>query len=129
MPSNHFYNKNLKTYAHENRKGMTKAEACLWKYALSKRQMLGQQFRRQRPIGNFIVDFICLPLDLIIEVDGYSHQIPENEAKDRQRQDELEKLGFTVVRFTDEAVLKNINTVREVIEGWIRKLEGERSGS
>ncbi len=108
---------------------MTKAEACLWKYALSKRQMLGQQFRRQRPIHHYIVDFICLPLGLIIEVDGYSHQIPENEAKDRQRQNELETLGFTIVRFTDDAVLKNINKVREVIEGWIRKLELKRNDS
>jgi len=115
MSSNHFYNKNLKTFAHENRMGLTKAEACLWKYALSKRQMLGQQFRRQRPIGNYIVDFICLPLDLIIEVDGYSHQLPENEAKDRQRQDDLETMGFTVLRFAGETVLENINTVREQI--------------
>ena len=104
---------------------MTKAEACLWKYALAKRQLLGYTFKRQRPIGNYIVDFVCLSLKLIIEVDGYSHQIPETEAKDRVRQEALEDLGFTVLRFKDRAVLNEIKTVREHIEGFIKKLEAE----
>ena len=95
---------------------MTKAEACLWKYALSKRQMLGSGFRRQRPIDNYIVDFVCLELKLIIEVDGYSHQISENDAKDRIRQDRLESLGYTVLRFKDEEVLNSMNQVRESIQ-------------
>lgn len=123
MPSNQNYNKHLQKYARENRMEMTKAEACLWKYALSKRQMLGYQFRRQRPIENYIVDFVCLPLNLIIEVDGYSHQLEENQKRDRNRQDQLEKLGFTVVRFKDEEVLNEIDRVRQMIEGWLRKLE------
>lgn len=122
MKSNHRYNPKLQQYAHENREAMTKAEVCMWKYALSKKQMLGYQFRRQRPIENYIVDFVCLPLKLIIEVDGYSHQIPENEVKDRIRQERLIALGYTVVRYKDEAVLRHINTVRENIEGWVRKL-------
>ncbi len=122
MPSNNYYNPRLRKYAHENRMSMTKAEACLWKYALSKRQILGFQFRRQRPIQNYIADFVCLPLKLIIEVDGYSHQIPENEAKDRTRQDKLIALGFTVVRFKDEEVLNEIVMVRDQIEGWVKNL-------
>lgn len=125
MKSNHHYNPKLQKYAHENREAMTKAEACMWKYALSRKQMLGYQFRRQRPIENYIVDFICLPLKLIIEVDGYSHQIPENEAKDKIRQNRLIELGYTVVRFNDDAVLQHINMIRENIEGWIRKLSQE----
>ncbi|AEV31255.1 hypothetical protein Oweho_0233 [Owenweeksia hongkongensis DSM 17368] len=125
MKPNHYYNPKLQHYALENRSTMTKAEACLWKYALSKRQMLGFQFRRQRPIENYIVDFICLPLKLIIEVDGYSHHIPENEAKDIVRQNRLIELGYIVVRFKDEEVLEHINIVRENIEGWIRKLSQE----
>ena len=110
------YNKHLKKYAHANRFSMTKAEACLWKYALSKRQMLGSGFRRQRPIDKYIVDFVCLELNLIIEVDGYSHQLSENEAKDRIRQDHLESLGYTVIRFKDEEVLNSMNQVREAIQ-------------
>lgn len=58
MFSHNQYNKRLRVYAHENRNAMTKAEACLWKYALSKRQMLGSGFRRQRPIDSYIVDFV-----------------------------------------------------------------------
>ena len=81
---------------------MTKAEACLWKYALSKRQMSGYAFRRQRPVLNYIVDFICLKLKLVIEVDGYTHQLRENEIKDAKRQREIEFMGFTVLRFKDE---------------------------
>ncbi len=123
MPTNNYYNKRLKSFAHENRITMSKAEACLWKYALSKRQIFGRQFRRQRPVGKYIVDFVCLPLKLVVEVDGYSHQIPEREVQDRLRQDELQAKGFTVIRFKDEEVLTHINTVREVIEGWITKLE------
>jgi len=102
---------------------MTKAEACLWKYGLSKKQMLGYTFKRQRPIDRYIVDFVCLSLKLIIEVDGYSHQIPEIDAQDQVRQKRLEQLGYTVVRFEDHAVLSHINVVRENIERWIKKLE------
>jgi len=102
---------------------MTKAEACLWKFALSKKQMLGHQFRRQRPVSNYIVDFVCLPLKLIIEVDGYSHQIQENEVNDIKRQKHLEDLGFTVLRFKDEDVLKRIQEVRRIILNNLEKLE------
>jgi len=52
---------------------MTKAAACMWKYLLSKRQMRGCQFRRERPILNYIADFVCLELLLVIEVDGITH--------------------------------------------------------
>ena len=64
------YNKNLQSFANINRKNMTKAEACLWKFVLGGRQMMGYQFRRQRPVLNYIADFMCKELNLIIEVDG-----------------------------------------------------------
>jgi very-short-patch-repair endonuclease len=101
---------------------MTKAKACLWKYALSKRQMLGYQFRRQRPISKYIVDFMCLPLKLIIEVDGYSHQIQENEIKDMERQKNLENLNYVVLRFKDNEVLNDMNEVKRVIQVTIENL-------
>ena len=68
MPSNNHYSKRLKENANALRKRMTKAEACLWKYVLRARLLEGHQFRRQRPIDNYIVDFVCLKLKLIIEV-------------------------------------------------------------
>lgn len=101
---------------------MTKAEACLWKFALAKKQMLNYSFRRQRPVGNYIVDFICLPLRLIVEVDGYSHQVQEIEIHNKKRQSELEKMGFTVIRFTDSEVLTQMDAVRDQIAHWVEKL-------
>ena len=104
---------------------MTKAEACLWKYALSKRQMVGAGFRRQRAIKNYIVDFICLELKLVIEVDGYTHLLDEVQIRDDRKQKELENLGYTVLRFNDEEVLNDMNLVREVIERQIEALRKE----
>ena len=64
--SNHNYNKNLQPFANQLRKEMTKAEACLWKYILKAKQLKGYQFRRQRPVLNYIADFICMELMLLI---------------------------------------------------------------
>ena len=118
MNQNH-YNKQLQGFAKDNKQNMTKAEACLWKYALSKRQMSGYAFRRQRPLLNYIVDFICLRLKLVIEVDGYTHQLGENEVKDRIRQENIENAGFIVIRFKDEEVLHGMNQVRTSIQNQI----------
>ena len=122
MNLNH-YNKQLQSLAKENKKSMTKAEACLWKYALSKRRMLGYAFRRQRPIGSYIVDFVCLKLKLVIEVNGYSHQLTEVSENDVQRQKWIESTGFVVIRFSDHEVIRSINQVRETIEKQIRIIE------
>src|SRR4030095_16293836 len=73
---NHFYNKTLQPYANKLRKEMTKAEACLWKYVL-RAGMMSYKFRRQRPVLNYIADFMCIKLKLIIEVDGITHQWEE----------------------------------------------------
>lgn len=121
--SNNFYNKTLQPYANALRKDMTKAEACLWKYVLRARGMRGYQFRRQRPILKYIVDFVCLELKLVIEVDGISHNHEDIFRKDGKRQEALEKNGFRVLRFTDEEVLKQIRGVNETIECVIDELE------
>ena len=90
---------------------MTKAEACLWKYVLRAGGIKGFTFRRQRPVLNYIADFMCKELLLIIEVDGITHSEEEVAEKDQKRQTDLEKAGFTVIRFTDEEVLHHINAV------------------
>jgi len=104
---------------------MTKAEASLWKYVLSKRKIKGQQFRRQRPIGQYIVDFVCLPLKLIIEVDGITHTYAEVSENDTKRQQQLESLGYFVIRFTDEEVLTAIDRVYQSILFEVERLELE----
>jgi len=118
---NHYYNKNLQPFANKLRKDMTKAEACLWKYVLKARRMKGSQFRRQRPVLNYIADFMCKELMLIIEVDGITHTWEETIKKDKIRQDALEAAGFTVLRFTDDEVLNNIQAVQLDLEDWIEK--------
>ena len=119
--SNHFYNKNLQPYANRLRKEMTKAEACLWKYVLRAGKMKGYPFRRQRPVLIYIADFMCKELMLIVEVDGSIHELEEVRKNDEQRQKVLEEAGFTVLRFTNEEVLTNIQTVFSFLEDWIEK--------
>jgi very-short-patch-repair endonuclease len=98
---------------------MTKAESALWKYVLKGRQIRGYQFRRQRPVLNYIADFMCPVLKLIIEVDGITHDNEDIYKNDSIRQKALEDAGFTILRFTDEEVLSEINDVYNVIEQWI----------
>lgn len=103
---------------------MTKAEACLWKYVLRASKMKGYGFRRQRPVLNYIADFMCKELMLIIEVDGSIHELEEVRKNDAQRQKALEEAGFTVLRFTNEEVLTNIHWVTAFLEDWIEKKTG-----
>ena len=113
------YNKRLKPLAGQLRKEMTKAEACLWKYVLRAGQMNGYSFRRQRPVQNYIADFMCKELCLVIEVDGITHDFKLEQ--DKQRDGELQRAGFSVLRFTDEEVLTNIQGVAGEIERIIMK--------
>jgi very-short-patch-repair endonuclease len=124
---NHKYNKNLQPYANKLRKEMTKAEACLWKYILKAGQLKGYQFRRQRSVLKYIADFVCLELMLIIEVDGITHHWEETMIKDKKKQDDLEAVGFTVLRFKDEEVLNDLNAVHAFLEEWIQKKESPSS--
>jgi very-short-patch-repair endonuclease len=122
--NNHFYNKNLQPYANRLRKEMTKAEACLWKYVLRASKMKDYPFRRQRPVLNYIADFMCKELMLIVEVDGSIHELEEVIRNDIVRQQALEEAGFTVLRFTNEEVLTNIKWVHSYLEDWIEKKTG-----
>ncbi len=122
--TNHYaYNKKLQPLANKLRKGMTKAEACLWKYALRAGKMKGYQFRRQRAVLQYIADFMCKELKLVIEVDGSTHLYEEVSEKDKQKMHGLEQAGFKVIRFTDEDVLKNMNGVIRAIESVVEERE------
>jgi very-short-patch-repair endonuclease len=112
------YNPNLKPVARELRRTMTLTEVLLWNQ-LKKKQMLGFDFDRQRPLGEYIVDFYCKELALAIEVDGATHYYRFEE--DNLRQEELEKFGIHFLRFDDIEVKKNISNVLRVIEDWINK--------
>ena len=97
---------------------MTFSEVLLWNQ-LKNKQMLGFDFDRQRPLGNYIVDFYCKELRLAIEVDGDSHTYRYDY--DDERQSELEKQGVRFLRFEDIEVKKNMMNVLRVIEDWIEK--------
>lgn len=123
---NNQYNPHLQPNAKDLRYRMTKAEACLWKYVLKGRALKGYQFRRQRPIDQYIADFVCLPLKLILEVDGITHTYGEVAKNDEIRQAKLESLGFKVIRFEDDEVLTQINRVRESILGVMEEIEQDQ---
>ncbi len=117
--NNWHYNKKLKPLASSLRQDMTKAEACLWKYVLRNGSMEGYTFHRQRALLNYIVDFMCKDLMLVIEVDGITHQDEEVYKKDCLRDEALEQIGFQVIRFHDDEVLNDINNVIRTIEAYI----------
>ena len=113
------YNRDLKRFARQNRKSMPKSAISLWKYVLSKRQLLGYSFKRERPIDRYIVDFFCSQLNLIIEVDGITHLEEGQARRDAQRDARLNSLGYKVLRIDALDVLSNINEVVEDLESWI----------
>lgn len=107
--------------AKELRKLETETERILWS-KLSKNQIFGLQFRRQHPINRFIADFYCASLKLVIEVDGTIHNIPENAEFDIGRSEILNEFGITVIRFTNDQIMNNIEAVINEIEIIINKI-------
>ncbi len=84
------------------------AESVMWEHL---RTMKGLRFRRQHPIGDYIADFICLKKKLVIEIDGGYHTSQEQRYNDSVRTDDIERMGYSVIRFTNEAVLYNTQQV------------------
>lgn len=122
MNSYNHYNKILKPYARKHRNNSTQAEIRLWSKLLRNKQMLGYSFLRQRPIDNYIADFFCKELKLIIETDGISHHSEEAYMKDKIRTKRLNELGYHLIRFDDNEVMINIENVRLSIEGKINEI-------
>ena len=120
-----YYNPILKHRSQNLRNNSTLGEILLWQQ-LKGRKMRGYQFNKQKPIGNYIVDFYCRKLFLIIEVDGETHFYVGAKEKDEKRQKELESLGLHFLRFDDIAVKQNIESVILSIEEWIDGFESTR---
>ncbi len=83
----------------------------------------GYGFRRQRPVLNFIADFMCKEFKLVIEVDGITHTWPETITKDKRKDEKLKAAGFYILRFDDDDVLQNMNWVIEEIDLTIETIE------
>jgi very-short-patch-repair endonuclease len=115
----------LKPLSRELRTFGIKGEAVLSKMVLRARLMNGYQFNRQFIIENYIVDFICRRLNLIIEIDDPSHLTKGSE--DYKRQLRLEELGFTVIRFQEYEVLGALEDVHNQIYYAVKALEERRN--
>ncbi len=113
----------LKKFAEEFRDKPTMAESILWENLISKR-FESFEFRRLHIIGQYIVDFVCLPKRLIIEIDGLIHQLPGNKEPDQVRTQWFNENGFEVIRFTNEEV---INEIGKVLNTILEKLEQQKS--
>jgi very-short-patch-repair endonuclease len=112
-----------KEYRQHLRTHGTRAEIVLW-LCLKGRQVRGYKFRRQYGIQMFVVDFYCPELKLAIEVDGVTHEDAWRQKLDRNRQRLIESYGVHVLRFTDEEVLGDADSVVKAIEEEIDRLRG-----
>ena len=112
--------KELKEYREALRKNLTPAEAYLWKY-LKARKFEGKRFTRQHSIKYFIVDFYCASEKLIIELDGEIHNNATAKEKDLLRSNQLEELGYTIIRFENKMVFENLPSVFQEIKAHFKK--------
>ncbi len=116
------YTKNLKAFSRKLRSNSTLSEVLLWN-ELKAGKMMGYKFNRQKPLLNYIVDFYCKPLNLVIEVDGVSHDNETSFERDLIRQRKLEKIGLSFLRFDDLEVKRNIVSALRTVEGYIEEFE------
>jgi very-short-patch-repair endonuclease len=109
----------FKARARNLRSSQMSAEAKLWQ-ALRNRRLARWKFRRQHPIDRYIVDFVTLDGNLIVEVDGATHSEPSELTRDKIRSGELEACGFHIVRVSNTDVYDNLEGVLEMIESTLR---------
>ena len=118
----HYNKSSEKEKRRKLRQNQTNAEELVWRY-LRNKQMLGYKFKRQYSIDHFVIDFYCPELKLAVEVDGESHNNPEQGEYDIKRQKYLEKFNVKFVRIKDEDLIGNPNQALMKIENAIHLLE------
>jgi len=106
-----------KSRARKLRESQTEVESKLWR-SLRDRQLTDAKFRRQHPIGPFVIDFCCVETRLVVELDGGQHS--DRAVADQQRTKYLNSLGYRVLRFWDNEVLENVEGVLERIAEQLR---------
>jgi len=87
--------------------------------------MRGYDFHRQKPLGDYIVDFFCHELMLAIELDGYSHLLDEIKEKDNVKEQAIEELGVHELRFSDQQVFHDMDNVIRAIHAYVDEWEKE----
>jgi type I restriction enzyme R subunit len=113
--------------ARELRQKQTPAEEVMWELVRN-RQVAELKFRRQHQVGPYIVDFFCDKLKLVVELDGSAHEIEAQQKKDKKREAYLLSLGFTVLRFENEAFLNDPESVLQAIVAFKGSSPSGRSG-
>jgi very-short-patch-repair endonuclease len=103
----------VRQIAREMRSSMTPAEVLLWS-KLRNKQLAGLRFRAQHPVGRFVLDFCCTSLRLVIELDGSAHIGREQD--DLARSQHLEAYGYTVIRFTNDEIMNDLDSVIQAIK-------------
>lgn len=128
MKENMFYGASHLIFqkAEELRNRMTPAEEVLWKHIHINEWKL--KFRRQHPIWNYVADFYCHGIKLVIELDGGIHEVEEVKRYDSERESQLKKMGLTVLRFKNDEVFNNKQNVLEKISETIRLLQSPPLG-
>lgn len=106
---------NLFEFSRELRQRSTEAEEILWQFLRNKKHN-NLKFRRQHPLNNYIADFYCHDLKLVIEIDGGIHNRSQNIVYDNNRTSVLNEFGLTVIRFTNDEVLNNLPEVLKKIK-------------
>lgn len=119
------YRHDLTGTARSLRRNAPFPERLLWS-RLRGRQ-LGVSFRRQRPVASFVVDFYCAAAQLVVELDGHSHEGRYEE--DAARQAELEKQGLHVLRFTNDEVLTDVDSVVDRVRSWLAEHDASDTSS
>jgi very-short-patch-repair endonuclease len=110
-------NKNTLSKAKALRRNMTTAERKLW--SLVRRNRLGFHFRRQAPLGPFILDFYCPAAKLVVELDGTHHDLSEEKDYDKLREEHLKVPGLKIIRFKNDQILRNASGVLAEIQAQI----------
>ena len=113
-----WYHPSLKEKARKLRNNSTLSEVLLWNQ-LKKKQLMGYDFHRQKPIDYYIVDFFSNELNLVIEIDGITHEFEEQYKYDVKRQEKLEGLGINFLKFKDTDVREKMDGVLSFIKQWI----------
>ena len=112
------YSQNQLTFARKLRREDTVAEEMLWN-SLKASQLDGLKFRRQVPIGVYVIDFLCVKLNFIIELDGAVHDAPEQIAHDIKRDAWLKSKGYEILRIHNDLIIAggniSLNMIRDVV--------------
>ncbi len=104
--------------ARQNRHELTPAEQILWE-ALRDRRLQGLKFRKQHPVGGYVLDFFCVEELLAVEVDGGSHDLPEQQALDAERTEWLNQHHIRVLRFSNAAITDQLPAVLDEIHSFV----------